>query len=43
MDGRMFEGVFVMAAAALIAIPLAIWKLIDIIIWLCQHVSFGFQ
>lgn len=25
----------------LISVPLAIWKLIDIIIWICHHVKVG--
>lgn len=29
--------------AALVAFPLAIWKLIDIGIWLCSHVSVAWQ
>lgn len=40
----MFEGipdvVGIMGVAFLIAVPLAIWKVIDIIIWLCHHVHF---
>ena len=29
--------------AAIIAIPLALWKLIEIIIWLCKHISIGIK
>ncbi len=28
---------------AIIAVPLAIWKLIEIIIWICHHISIGIK
>jgi len=41
----MFEGVGTAINALLIicviSIPLGIWKLIDIIIWFCSHISWN--
>ena len=43
MDGHMLDGLretlkFLMIVCA-IAVPLGLWKLFEIILWLCRHVS----
>lgn len=44
IDGKAFDGMFKAFAllfyiSIFILLPLAAWKLIDVIIWLIQHVS----
>jgi hypothetical protein len=43
MDGSAFRGVGMLLngliIVALVAVPLAIWKLAECIIWLCHHVK----
>lgn len=36
--GEAFRGVCVMALGFLISLPLIIWKLIDIILWIFNHI-----
>jgi hypothetical protein len=38
--GMIIDGMFIALA---ICIPLAIWKLVDIIIWIIHHVKVGIQ
>ncbi len=43
MDGNVFKGigetVIALFYAAILMFPLAVWKVIDIIIWLASHIS----
>jgi hypothetical protein len=43
MDGNAFSGIYAAMVglfwAAVVMFPLAVWKIIDIIIWLANHVS----
>ena len=43
MDVRMLDGlgelIIALFVICCIAVPLGVWKLVDIVIWLCQHVS----
>jgi len=44
MDGwNPFEGLYVIAVAGLIALPFAIWKVVELIIWIANnvHISIG--
>jgi hypothetical protein len=44
IDARAFDGVvnlfFVMAIACVIFIPLGLWKLVELIIWVTRHIKF---
>ena len=44
MDGNMFNGLFAAiqlgAWVLLFSVPLGIWKLVEIVIWLFGHVTF---
>lgn len=37
--GNAFTGFAVVFVIALALVPLGLWKLVEIIIWLCKHVS----
>jgi hypothetical protein len=43
MDGHMFDGIgnliVCLCWVCAISVPLGLWKLIEIVIWLCRHVS----
>ena len=40
--GYAFIGMFrLVVGLLLIAVPLAIWKLVEIVIWICHHVHVG--
>jgi len=39
MDGNAFGGLFAMFWVALITLPFAVWKWIEIIIWLYNHLE----
>lgn len=45
MDGGMFCGLVTLFRAMtiilLISVPLGLWKLIEIIIWICNHIRFA--
>ena len=38
--GRIIDGMFVALA---ICVPLGIWKMIDIVIWVCRHLQVHVQ
>lgn len=38
-----FDGLFAMAIGFLVTIPFALWKWIEIIIWVVKHVKISFQ
>lgn len=38
--GKLLDGLF---KACIIAIPLAVWKVVDIIVWVFKHVRLDFQ
>ncbi len=38
-----FDGVITFTIVGILSIPLAIWKLVDIIIWVFTHVDIGFK
>jgi hypothetical protein len=42
MDAGMFRGLEYVFVAFFISIPLALWKLIDIVVWLYNNVSINF-
>ena len=38
MDGHMFDGVAAAVVAMMwITVPLSLWKLVEIVVWLCHH------
>jgi hypothetical protein len=41
MDGNALKGVAGLAIAGLFAIPLAVWKLIDIVVWVSRHLHWN--
>jgi len=47
MGVGMYDGIgdalTIMFVMLCISVPLGIWKMIDIIIWLCRHVSVNFN
>lgn len=47
MDGSAFRGlgeaIVALFWVAVLAVPLAIWKLVDIAIWIAGHVSVGWS
>lgn len=47
MDGSMFRGlgeaIAGMFIVLLVCVPLAIWKMVDIVIWIIQHVEVGIK
>lgn len=51
MDGNAFKGIYngfeglykiliIMIIAGFVLLPCSIWKLVEIIIWLCTHIHF---
>jgi len=40
MEG-MLDGIGCLLAIALISIPLGLWKLVEIIIWICSHLHWS--
>ena len=47
MDGNMFEGIDyllkTMFITCLVSVPLGLWKLVEIIIWVINHVEIGIK
>lgn len=43
MYSNMFDGIAaflaVCVAVLIVCLPLAIWKLIELVVWLCEHVT----
>lgn len=40
--GKAFDALFrLMSVVIIISVPLAIWKVIDIIVWICKHITIG--
>lgn len=43
MDGRMLDGLWTLIIGlmiiAAIAVPLAIWKLVELVVWAVQHIA----
>jgi uncharacterized membrane protein len=38
--GRAFDGLATAFMVSLCLVPLGLWKLVEIVIWVCQHVHF---
>lgn len=39
MDGSFLRGLEYFAIVFIVAVPLGLWKLVEIIIWLFQHIK----